>query len=70
MWQSLYEPDLVREYLAGDPTGEVKVAAANADLQKILGSGPAPDVAILRPALRLPSPAKMRAEYLTLPDAE
>ena len=50
MWQSLYAPDLVREYLAGDPSGEVKVADAHANLQKVLESGPAPDLAILRPA--------------------
>jgi WD40 repeat protein len=48
-WQSLYAPDLVREYLGGDPTGEVKLAAANVDLHKVLDSGPAPDVAILLP---------------------
>ena len=51
MWQSLYAPDLVREHLAGDPSGEVKLAAAHADLPKVLLSGPAPDVAILPPAL-------------------
>lgn len=50
IWQSLYAPDLVREYLAGDPNGEVKAAAAHADLQKILDSGPAPSVTIVRPA--------------------
>jgi WD40 repeat protein len=51
MWQSLYAPDLVREHLAGDPNGEMKVAAVHADLQKVLSSGPAPDVAIMPPAL-------------------
>jgi WD40 repeat protein len=50
MWQSLYAPDLVREHLAGDPTGEVKVAAAHADLQKVLDSRPTPEVTIVRPA--------------------
>jgi WD40 repeat protein len=49
-WQSLYAPDLVREYLGGDPSGELKLAVANVDLQKVLDSGPAPDVAILQPA--------------------
>jgi len=49
MWQSLYAPDLVREYLAGDPSGEVKTAAANLDLAKVLDSGPAPQVTILQP---------------------
>jgi WD40 repeat protein len=55
MWQSLFAPDLVREYLAGDPGGEVKLAAANTDLQKVLSSGPAPDVAIVQPGSALNS---------------
>lgn len=50
MWQSLYAPDLVREYLAGDTNGDVEDAAAHADLPKILDSGPVPSVAIVRPA--------------------
>jgi WD40 repeat protein len=49
MWQSLYAPDLVREFLAGDPTGEVKSATAGADLYGILASGPAPLVDIVSP---------------------
>ena len=49
MWQSLYAPDLVREYLAGDPNGEMKAASVNTDLGKVLDSGPAPDAAILQP---------------------
>ncbi len=44
MWQSLYAPDLVRAFVAGDPDGEVKAATANADLATILDSGPAPEV--------------------------
>ncbi|MEQ1934380.1 MAG: Ig-like domain-containing protein, partial [Fimbriimonadaceae bacterium] len=47
--QSLYAPDLVREYLAGDPNGEVKAAETRASLQTILDSGPAPAVAITSP---------------------
>ena len=49
LWQSLYSPDLVREVLAGDPNGDVAKAAAAADLENILDSGPAPEVTLLRP---------------------
>jgi Caspase domain/WD domain, G-beta repeat len=44
--QSLYNPDLVREALAGDPSGEVREAAKVINLEKVLDSGPAPVVAI------------------------
>ncbi|UGX93643.1 caspase family protein [Bradyrhizobium barranii subsp. barranii] len=44
--QSLFNPDLVRETLAGDPTGEVRVAAEVINLDKVLDSGPAPLVEI------------------------
>ena len=44
--QSLYNPDLVREALAGDPSGEVKRAAEVINLGKVLDSGPAPQVEI------------------------
>ncbi len=44
--QSLYNPDLVREALAGDPKGEVKRAAEVMNLDKVLDSGPAPTVEI------------------------
>jgi WD domain, G-beta repeat len=43
---SLYNPDLVREALAGDPTGEVARAAEVINLDKVLDSGPAPQVEI------------------------
>lgn len=46
MYQALYEPDLVREKLAGDPDGEVREVAKVINLEKVLDSGPAPDVAI------------------------
>jgi hypothetical protein len=46
VWQSLYSPDLVREALAGDANGEVEEAAKVISLEKVLGSGPAPLVAI------------------------
>jgi WD40 repeat protein len=44
--QSLFNPDLVREALAGDPDGEVRKAAKVINLEKVLDSGPAPAVAI------------------------
>jgi len=40
--QALYRPDLVAAKLAGDPQGAVSKAAAELDLGRILGSGPAP----------------------------
>ena len=49
MYQSLYSPDLVRESLAGDPDGEVKKAAEELDLEKVLDSGKAPEVVITSP---------------------
>ena len=42
--QSLYNPDLVREALAGDPNGEVAEAAKVVSLDRVLDSGPAPSV--------------------------
>jgi WD40 repeat protein len=44
--QSLFNPDLVRESLAGDPSGEVRDAAKVINLGKTLDSGPAPAVSI------------------------
>jgi hypothetical protein len=44
--QSLFNPDLVREALAGDPDGEVKRAAEVINLDKVLDAGPPPAVAI------------------------
>ena len=44
--QSLFNPDLVRESLAGDPDGEVREAAKVINHEKVLDSGPAPIVAI------------------------
>lgn len=49
--QVLYRPDLVREKLAGDPKGLVAAAAAKLDLNKIIGSGQAPKVAIKAPVV-------------------
>ena len=48
--QSLFNPDLVREALAGDPNGEVRDAAKVINLEKVLDSGPAPIVAITSPS--------------------
>ena len=48
--QSLFNPDLVRESLAGDPNGEVRDAAKVINLGKVLGSGPAPNVVITSPS--------------------
>ena len=44
--QSLFNPDLVRETLAGDPNDEALKAASVLNLGKVLESGPAPQVAI------------------------
>jgi hypothetical protein len=46
VWQSLFNPDLVLETLAGDPEGEVRGAAKVINIEKVLDSGPAPVVAI------------------------
>lgn len=42
VYQALYRPDLVAAKLAGDPDGIVAAAAAQLDLGRVLGSGPAP----------------------------
>lgn len=44
--QSLFNPDLVREALAGDPNKEVEQASKVMNLEKVLASGPEPTVAI------------------------
>ncbi len=48
LWQSLYNPDLVREKLAGDANGEVARAAIVTNLDKVVGSG-APPKLVLSP---------------------
>lgn len=53
VYQSLYRPDLVREKLAGDPRGLVREAAASLDLDKVIGSGSAPDVRLTLPGRSL-----------------
>ena len=42
--QSLFNPDLLREALAGDPRGEVAQAARVINLDKVIESGPPPAV--------------------------
>ena len=49
VFDALYRPDLVTEAALGDPSGKVKAAAAQLDLEKVLASGPAPKVAITSP---------------------
>jgi WD40 repeat protein len=46
LWQSLYDPDLVHQYLAGDGDGEVREAAKVLDLDKVLDSGAVPQISI------------------------
>lgn len=50
MHQSLFNPDLVREAFAGDPSNEVREAAKVINLERVLDSGPAPVVAITLPS--------------------
>jgi WD40 repeat protein len=57
--QSLYNPDLVREALAGDPGGEVRRAAGVINLDKVLGSGPPPQAEITSPSLDSTSDADL-----------
>jgi WD40 repeat protein len=42
VYQSLFNPDLVREALAGDPDGEVKRGSEVINLEKVLDAGPPP----------------------------
>jgi uncharacterized caspase-like protein len=51
VYNALYRPDLVREKLAGDPSGKVRAAAAQLDLEKVMASGVSPKVTITSPAL-------------------
>ena len=46
LWQSLYNPDLVREKIAGDPYSEVAKAAAVVNLDKVVASGAPPKVTL------------------------
>lgn len=53
VYQALYRPDLVREKLAGDSRGLVRLAAAQLDLTRVIGSGLAPDVRLTLPGRAL-----------------
>lgn len=53
VYQALYRPDLVREKLAGDPRGLVRLAAAQLDLTRVIGSGLAPEVRLTVPGRAL-----------------
>lgn len=46
MHQSLFNPDLVREALAGDPDGEVRRAAKAVNINMVLDAGPPPEAEI------------------------
>src|SRR5262249_28746443 len=48
--QSLFNPDLVREALLGDPAGEVAAAAKVVNWDKVIAGGPAPKVLLVAPA--------------------
>jgi WD40 repeat protein len=50
IYQSLFEPNLVREQLTYDPDGEVREAAKLLDLAGVLDSGTAPQVTFVAPA--------------------
>ena len=62
LWQSLYNPDLLREALAGDPNDEVRRAAEVLNLDKVIDSGPAPAVEIFSPT----SGSKFRTDLVTV----
>ncbi len=61
--QSLFNPDLVREALAGDPDGEVKRAAEVINLEKVLDSGPA---AVCRDHVASDLAAQSNADLVTV----
>jgi hypothetical protein len=54
-WQSLFSPDLVREKLTGDRVQAVERAKAVVDINKVLDSGPPPDVTFLSPSEKIQS---------------
>src|SRR5262249_37342564 len=60
--QSLFNPDLLREALAGDPAGEVQEAAKVINLERVVDSGPAPVVAITSP----PTGSQSAGDLVTL----
>lgn len=62
IWQSLFEPDLVREKLAGDPNGEVTKASSVVNLDKVLDSGKPPRIVLTLPASRTTKKEVITAE--------
>ena len=56
LWPSLYNPDLIREKIAGDTTGEVAKAATVVNLDKVIASGQPPSW-LTPPAAALRQPA-------------
>ena len=68
MWQSLFNPDLVREKLAGDPDNEIERAAAVTNLDKVLDSGKAP--VITSPAPETKSSAEVITAEATITEQE
>jgi hypothetical protein len=44
LYDHLYRPDLVEELLKGDPEGKYQDAVSILNLEKILDSGPAPQI--------------------------
>jgi hypothetical protein len=57
--QSLFNPDLVRDALTGDPNGDVREAAKVINLEKVIDSGPAPIVEITSPTHASESPSEL-----------
>jgi len=47
VYSHLYRPDLVEELLRGDPEGKYRDAAAGLNLDKVLASGPVPQIELL-----------------------
>jgi WD40 repeat protein len=70
LWQSLYDPDLVRENLAGDPDKEVEKAAAVVNLEKVLDSGSAPLVEVASSTAGGQSPAEVITVAGTITEQE
>jgi WD40 repeat protein len=70
MWQSLFNPDLVREKLSGDPDKEVEQATTVMNLEKVLDSGMAPRIAITSPVSEIKSSEEIITPEATIIDNE
>ncbi|MGH1407494.1 MAG: eIF2A-related protein [Rhodomicrobiaceae bacterium] len=53
VYDHLYRPDLVKEALSGDKQGKLKDAAYKLNLEKIMASGPAPQLELKTPKTEL-----------------